>query len=88
VPTPDANYPFEAVVYMQPILLDAANQTNFFTDYTPNLLLYGALIEATPFLKDDPRLQVWEGMWQMELQSLDGQDLQKILDRAAQRKRP
>lgn len=87
-PTPPQNYPLEVLCYMQPQLLDAANQSNFFTDWTPNLLLYGALLEAVPFLKNDPRIQVWQGLWQMELQSLAGQDLQRILDRAAERSRP
>jgi hypothetical protein len=87
-PTPDQDYPLEVLAYCQPPLLDSTNQTNFFTDYTPNALLYGALLEATPFLKDDPRLQTWSGMWGQEIQTLSGQDLQRILDRSAQRKAP
>jgi hypothetical protein len=88
VPTPDQNYPTEFVCYMQPILLDSTNQSNFFSNYTPNMLLYGALLEAMPFLKDDPRIQTWQGMWDREAQSLAGQDLQKVIDRASQRKLP
>ena len=85
VPTPDLTYPFEVLSYMQPQLLDSSNTTNFFTNYTPNLLLYGALLEAEPFLRNDPRIQVWQQYWDREAQSLNGQDLQKILDRAARR---
>lgn len=88
VPTPDQNYPLEINAYLQPVLLDEQNQSNFFSNYCGNMLLYGALLEATPFLKDDERIQVWQGYWDRELASLDGQDLQRILDRAAQRKRP
>ena len=87
VPTPDQNYPLEILAYMQPELLDSVTQTNFWTDYTPNALLYGALVEATPFLKDDPRLQTWIAMWQQEMAALDGQDLQRMMDRAAQRRK-
>jgi hypothetical protein len=87
-PTPDLNYPLEALCYMQPQLLDAVNQTNFFTDYTPNALLYGALLEAAPFLKNDERMPVWEKMWQTQLAFLKEQDLQKILDRSTQRRAP
>ena len=87
VGTPDAGYPAEMLCYMQPVLLDDGNQSNFFTNYTPNLLLYGALLEAEPFLKDDPRIPVWQGFWDKEAQSLSGNDLQKILDRSAQRER-
>lgn len=85
-PTPDQNYPLEIVCYMQPVLLDDANQTNFWTDYCPNALLYGALCEAEPFLKDDARLAMWQQMWQLELQMLGTQDLQRMMDRAAERK--
>lgn len=85
-PTPDQNYPLEIVCYMQPVLLDSGNQENFFSNYTPNMLLYGALLEAAPFLKADDRIAVWQGYWDRELASLTSQDLQKILDRAAQRK--
>ena len=88
VPTPDQNYPLEVLAYMQPPLLDSSNQSNFFSDYTPNLLLYGALLEAEPFIKDDTRIATWKGYWAEELATLNQQDLEKILDRAAQRKRP
>lgn len=87
-PTPDATYPVEVNAYLQPQLLDASNQTNFFTNYTPNLLLYSSLLEAAPFLKDDPRVQTWEHYRDFELQTLDGQELQRILDRSAKRDRP
>lgn len=85
-PTPPQTYPAEFLCYMQPVLLDATNQNNFFTEYTPNLLLYGALLEASPFLKDDPRIATWQAYWDRESQSLNGQDLQRILDREASRR--
>ena len=88
VPTPDQTYPLEVIAYMQPPLLDNSNQTNFFTVYTPNLLLYGALCEMIPFLKDDERLTMWNQMWVDELKRLTTQDLQRIMDQAAQRKLP
>lgn len=87
VPTPDVTYPLEVISYMQPPLLDDANQTNFFTNYTPNMMLYGGLLEAAPFLKDDSRIPTWENFYQVELVSLSGQDLQKVLDRMSERSR-
>lgn len=88
VPTPAAVFPLEANCYMQPALLSAANQTNFFTDYTPNMLLYGTLLEATPFIKNDERIPTWQNFWSTEIETLKPQDLQKILDRSAERSRP
>lgn len=85
VPTPDQNYPAEFNCYMQPVLLDEAHQTNFFTTYTPNLLLYEALVQAEPFVKDDQRLALWKGERDQQLGTLNGQDLQKIMDQASMR---
>jgi hypothetical protein len=87
-PTPDDNYPIEIVYYQQPPLLDSTNETNWLTDYAPNALLYRSLLEATPFLKNDERIPVWEGMYAKQMQAINTQDLQKIVDRAATRKLP
>jgi hypothetical protein len=84
-PTPDAAYPFEVLVYQLLPLLDDANQTNWLTEYAPQVLLYATLLEATPFLKNDERIQVWQQMYDRAAQSLNGEDLQKILDRSARR---
>lgn len=87
-PTPDQNYPLQITVYCQPPLLDSVNQTNFWTDYTPNALEYGAMLETALFLKDDARIQTFGTLWQGELTALGAQDLQRMLDRAAERKAP
>jgi hypothetical protein len=85
-PTPDAAYPFEVLYYELPVLLDDANQTNWLTDYAPQVLLYAALLEATPFLKNDERIPVWQQMYDRSAAMLNGEDLAKILDRSAVRK--
>jgi hypothetical protein len=85
-PTPDAAYPFEVLYYELPPLLDDAVQTNWLTEYAPQLLLYGALLEATPFLKNDERIPVWQNMYDRAASMLNGEDLAKILDRSAVRK--
>lgn len=87
-PTPDANYPWEIVYYQQPPLLDDTNQTNWLTEYAPNALLYRALLEATPFLKNDERIPTWSAMYGQQMQAINTQDLQKIVDRSATRKEP
>jgi len=85
-PTPDADYPFEVLYYELPPLLDDAVQTNWLTEYAPQLLLYGTLLEATPFLKNDERIPVWQNMYDRAAAMLNGEDLAKILDRASVRK--
>ena len=85
-PTPAAEYPFEILYYELPPLLDDAVQTNWLTEYAPQLLLYGTLLEATPFLKNDERIGVWQQMYDRAAAMLNGEDLAKILDRSAVRK--
>jgi hypothetical protein len=85
VPTPDDTYPMEILYYELPPLLDDSVQTNWLTQEAPQVLLYGALLEATPFLKNDERIPTWEAMYDRAAQALAGEDLGKILDRAAQR---
>lgn len=85
-PTPDADYPMEVLYYELPPLLDEVTQTNWLSEYAPNLLLYGALVEATPFVKDDQRVQLWQSYYDRSLAALNGEDLQKIVDRSVNRR--
>lgn len=85
VPTPVASFNWEVMIYQIPPLLGDDNQTNWLTDYAPNALLYRALIEASPFLKNDQRIQTWQGLYQAELSTLDVEDLQNIANRASVR---
>lgn len=85
-PTPDANYPIEILYYELPPLLDETNQANWLTEFAPNLLLYGSLVEATPFVKDDQRVQLWQSYYDRALAALNGEDLQKIIDRSTNRR--
>ncbi len=85
-PTPDEAYPFEVLYYELPPLLDDSTQTNWLTEYAPQLLLYGTLLEATPFLKNDERIGTWQQYYDRAAAMLNGEDLAKILDRSATRK--
>lgn len=86
VPTPAESYPMEVLYYELPPLLDDTNQTNWLTEFAPNLLLYGSLVEATPFVKDDQRVQLWQTYYDRALAALNGEDLQKIVDRSTNRR--
>lgn len=85
-PTPNAEYPFEILYYELPPLLDDSVQTNWLTEYAPQLLLYGTLLEATPFLKNDDRIPTWQQFYDRSAAMLNGEDLAKILDRSTVRK--
>ena len=85
-PCPDEAYPYEVVYYEQPALLDNTNQTNWWTEYAPNALLYATLLEATPFLKNDERIAVWEGFYNRSIAALNGEDVRQIVDRTIVRR--
>jgi hypothetical protein len=83
--TPDDDYPIEIVYYELPPLLDEEQQQNWLTNFAPNALLYGTLLEATPFLKNDERIPVWQGFYDMSVNSLNQEDMKKIVDRSTTR---
>ncbi len=62
-PTPDQQYPIEISYYERPEPLSSANQTNWTTQYAPQLVLYAALLEAQPFLKNDDRVGTFQAFY-------------------------
>ena len=84
-PSADAAYPFEVNFWELPALLDSTNQTNWTTDFAPNALLHGSLLQATPFLKNDERIQVWQTIYESDIAILEGQDIKRIVDRTTSR---
>lgn len=87
-PTPATAQTLEVLYYEQPQLLGEDFQTNWLTEYAPDLLLYAALLEATPFLKNDERIQTWQNLYNRAAQALSGEDLKRIMDRSATRSEP
>jgi hypothetical protein len=83
--TPDAAYPWEIVYWETPVLLDDANQTNWLTDHAPQMLLYACLLEATPFIKEDRRVPLWQQMYDRAAAVFSGEDISRIIDRAVTR---
>jgi transglutaminase-like putative cysteine protease len=84
-PTPATAQTWEILYYEQPALLGEDFQTNWLTEYAPDLLLYATLLEATPFLKKDERIQTWQAMYDRAAQAISGEDLKRIMDRTASR---
>ena len=81
-PTPDDNYPFEALVYRLPDLLGEENQQNYLTQFTPNMLLYECLKALEPFIKNDGRMMLWKTLADDEFNNVNMQDMAKVSDRA------
>ena len=84
-PTPATAQTLEILYYEQPAFLGDDLQTNWMTEYAPDLLLYATLLEATPFLKKDERMQTWQALYDRAAQALNGEDLKRITDRTSNR---
>lgn len=82
-PTPSDNFIFEVLYYERIQPLDSSNQTNWFTIYAPQALLYGSLLQAMPFLKNDERIPMWQAQYDLIMQTLKAEDIQRIGDRQA-----
>jgi len=82
-PTPDDDYAYEVLYYERVQPLDATNQSNWFTEYAPQALLYGSLLQAMPFLKNDERIPMWQAQYEQIMNVLKTEDVARIGDRQA-----
>ena len=80
-PTPDVAYNYEVLYYERVQPLDETNQTNWFTQYAPQAMLYGSLLQAMPFLKNDERLPLWAAQYDKVIAMLKVSDVARIGDR-------
>src|SRR6056300_1771249 len=73
-PIPDSAYTLRMVYYYKPDYLSDSNSSNLFLANCPDLLLYGSLGEAEPYLMNDERLQTWAALYQRGVDSLRASD--------------
>jgi hypothetical protein len=78
LPIPDSTYTAELIYYAKLSKLSASTSTNWLLAQAPDVYLYGALLQAAPYLQDDARIQVWVSLYERGLQ-----DLQVADDRGA-----
>jgi hypothetical protein len=82
-PTPTAAYDYEVLYYERVQPLDSSNQTNWFTIYAPQALLYGSLLQAMPYLKNDERMGMWQQQYDLIISTLKSEDVARTADRQA-----
>ena len=70
-PTPNEAYTLEMVYRGNISALTSSNTTNWLLTLAPDLYLYGALLESSPYIKEDGRLQVWGSAFSAVLQQLN-----------------
>ena len=81
-PTPDKAYSFEVLYYERIAPLSSTNQTNWLTQNAPTAMLFGTLLQAMPFLKNDQR-QIFQQKYLEAIKSLKDEDISRIPDRQA-----
>jgi hypothetical protein len=78
LPVPDSTYTAELTYYAKLTKLSSTVATNWLLAQAPDVYLYGALMQAAPYLKDDERITIWATMYTRGLEELQVAD-----DRAA-----
>lgn len=64
IPAPTVSTDFSLSYYAKIPALSGAAPSNWLLLKSPDLYLYGSLLEAEAYLKDDARLPVWSAAWQ------------------------
>lgn len=73
-PIPDTAYVLEILYYAQPTVLSDTNSSNVFLANYPDALLYGALLEAEPYLINDARSQTWATLYDRAIKNIQDSD--------------
>jgi len=73
-PIPDAVYTVKLLYYSAPTFLSDSTSSNAFLANCPDVLLYGSLLEAAPYLMDDARIAVWGSLYDKAVGSLTQSD--------------
>ena len=68
---PDSTYAYEIDYYAKLAKLSVSNTTNWLLTMSPDVYLYGSLLQAAPYLQDDARIQVWAGLYQRGIEALN-----------------
>lgn len=84
-PTPALAYPYSLTYLSFPPVFDENNTQNFLTDKYPNLLLYGCMVQAIPFLKSDERAALFTSLYEKELENINKDTTERYTDRVTKR---
>ena len=74
LPVPGASITAEMVYYSKIQSLSDSNTTNWLLTNHPEVYLYGTLIQAAPYLKDDDRVATWNALLEKSLDNIHQAD--------------
>ncbi len=69
-PTPDTTYTAELIYFAKLTKLSNSVASNWLLASSPDIYLYGALLQAAPYLQDDARIQTWATLYERALNDL------------------
>jgi hypothetical protein len=69
-PTPADATDVEMLYYEEIPALSDGQTTNWLLTDAPDVYLYGSLVHTAPYLADDPRAQIWAGLYQSAVEEL------------------
>ena len=77
-----------SAIVKKPTSLSASTSTNYYTDYTPDLLLAAAMIEMSIFAKNATYIQTYEAKYQMLLERANNEARRERKDSVIQVENP
>jgi hypothetical protein len=72
-PTPDTSYNVSLLYRARIPALSDTNTSTWLLADAPDVLLYGALGNSAPYLKDDSRLPIWAALYQSAVDALNAE---------------
>jgi hypothetical protein len=70
LPAPDAEYTAEITYVATLAKLSDSNTSNWVLARHPDVYLYGALLQAAPYLRDDERVGLWSSQYQTAIEDM------------------
>lgn len=74
-PFPGSDYTIGGIYYAKPVSIATSDNALFVAN--PDLYLFAALCEAAPYLKDDPRIPIWEAKLKQIMYQLANEDAEE-----------
>ena len=84
-PEPDTTYSTQLTYWRKVVSLSDTQTTNWLLTQAPDIYLYGALVEAAPYLKDDDRVALWESQLRSRVRAFDAAQTDAMIGGAIQR---
>ena len=70
LPAPDTSYTAELTYVATLAKLSDSNTSNWVLERHPDVYLYGSLLQAAPYLRDDERVGLWSSQYQTAIEDM------------------